>query len=294
MLGKHPSVISVGELISIGDRGFHDNQLCSCGKPFRECAFWTEVVTLVAGPSPSTWFARLARLRENVVRIRYVPALALSRHDRTGIPLTAQSVEYIDMLGEVTAAIAAVAGVNIVIDSSKHPPSGFFLSKCKTFDLYPAHLIRDCRAVAFSQQRTMVRPEIYWTTELMPRFSPAKTAFDWTLFNSLMHLLGNVAGRYCRIRYEDMVKDPNGVSQMLLDWVGADPSVPSHSSTKHHGIGEHELSGNPMRFQHEFKVIPDVEWLTNMSACDKAVATAISAPLLAKYGYNLMARPESR
>jgi hypothetical protein len=292
LLGEQSSVVSVGELIFIGDRGFHDNQLCSCGKPFHECEFWTEVVAQAAGPSPAKWFARFVRLKEEIARIRYVPALALSGNGRAGVPVPARSSEYIDMIGEVFNAIATVAGADIIVDSSKHPPYGFFLNKCKGFDLYPTHLVRDCRAVAFSQQRTRVRPEIHWTTEFMPQFSPSRTTFDWTLFNSLIQLLGKTTGRYRRIRYEDMTQDPEGTAQRLVSWIRADSRISPGRSAPCGNIKGHELSGNPMRFKREIKIVPDIEWLNSMAMRDKAVATVLGAPLLVGYGYKLISHPE--
>lgn len=289
LLGGHPSTISVGELMFIGDRGFHENQLCSCGSGFRQCEFWTQVVALAAGGSSADcWFTRMAHLRRNLARIRYVPALAASQQ-HTDIAFSSASTEYVDMISTLFDAIAAVANVALIVDSSKYPPYGFFLSKCKNIDLYPAHLIRDSRAVAFSQQRKKVRPEIQWTTELMPRISPARSAFDWTLVNALMHLLSRVTGRHHEARYEDIVENPVGVSQELLTWVGLDPAKSTLTATQK-PLTEHELSGNPMRFQRQFHVRPDVEWLTGMAARDHVVTTAVSAPLLLKYGYTLFTR----
>lgn len=199
----------------------------------------------------------------------------------------ARSAEYIEMLNALLKSIAAITGADVIVDSSKEPPHGFLLSKCNSVNLYPLHLVRDCRAVAFSQQRIRVRPEIYWKTEHMPRFSPTKSATDWMLTNSLMHLLGRTAGRYFRIKYEDMVLDPKKVSTALLNWVGVNITSPSNGPRVLNGAGEHELSGNPMRFKQEFKITPDIEWVESMATRDKIVTTAISASLLLKYGYGL-------
>jgi hypothetical protein len=286
LLNKQPSVMAVGELTFISDRGLQENQLCSCGKPFRSCDFWAEVVTRVARRSPQDWFARLTELKRNIARIRYVPALSSGHNHPPKTAFWTQAGEYVDMLGEVISAVAAVADVKVVVDSSKHPPYGFFLSRSNAFELYPVHLVRDCRAVAFSQQRIRVRPEIYWTTTRMPRFSPARTAFDWTLFNSLMHLLGTASGRYRRVRYEDIVTHPDEVTGTLLAWAGADAAAAPSDS-----VGEHQLSGNPMRMRRDFEVTPDTEWLSRMPARDKLAATALSAPLLLAYGYKLRAQP---
>lgn len=279
--------MSVGELTFIGDRGFRDNQLCGCGKPFRDCDFWSEVIAQAAGPSPEQWFGRLAYLKQSVAQTKRFPALVLDTRRRTNAPLISKSAEYTAMLNGIIQAISRVADVNVIIDSSKEPVYGFHLGRCEDIDLYPAHLVRDSRAVAFSLQRVRVRPEIHWTTELMPRVSCARSALDWTLINSLMHLLGNTTGRYSRIRYEDIVEDPQGASMALLGWAGVNIDANSDGKTVHDGNGEHELSGNPMRFQREFKIVPDREWLDSLSNYDYAITTALSAPLLARYGYQL-------
>lgn len=217
--------------------------------------------------------------------MRYIPPLAFARIDRSPTLLTGQALEYIAMLEEVMSAVTSVARVRTIIDSSKYPPYGFFLANGEDINLYPAHLIRDPRAVAFSQQRIKIRPDNYRATELLPRRTPAQTALAWTLFNSLMQLLGSITGRYFRIRYEDIVMDPEQASSKLLDWAGLDSSVPGKASTVHNGSSEHELSGNPMRFKSDFTITPDVQWLDSMAPRDKTVTTIISAPLLVRYGY---------
>jgi hypothetical protein len=275
--------MSVGELTFIGDRGFQNNQLCSCGEPFRDCSFWTKVVALTAGANPDGWFNRLVFLRECVGRTRRLPQLARSRFGSMGEPFASYSSEYTGMLGQIVNAISSVAGVPTVIDSSKDPVHGFHLSKSTEIDLYPVHLVRDSRAVAFSLQRVKLRPEIHWTTEVMPRVSPTKSAFDWVAMNSLMQLLGTVAKRYKRVRYEDIVQNPLDLPNVLLNWVG----VHSFDQPVSSAAGEHELSGNPMRFDRELKVVLDREWMGSMSGYDYLTTTAISAPLLSIYGYQL-------
>jgi hypothetical protein len=240
-----------------------------------------------AGSSPDEWYARLVHLKKRVERIRYIPALAFTRNDRNRGLLTAQGNQYMAMLGKVMRAAASVAGVSTIIDSSKYPPHGFFLANCKEIDLYPVHLVRDSRAVAFSQQRTKIRPEIYWTTEFMPRLSPAQTAFDWMLNNSCMQLLGRVTGRYLQVRYEDIVMAPEQASKTLLDWVGLDSSQLADSAAGPNVGTEHQVSGNPMRFQSAFEITPDMQWLDRMTTRDKVVTTVITAPLLVRYGYKL-------
>ncbi|MGH2905074.1 MAG: sulfotransferase [Solirubrobacteraceae bacterium] len=131
LLGQYPSVVSVGELSVIGSPGWQSDQLCSCGAPFKECVFWQDVIAQAAGSSPDQWYARLAYLKKRVERFRYIPTLALTQNDRNHHLFTTQNTEYITMLGKIMSAVASVAGVSTIIDSSKYPPYGFFLANWK-------------------------------------------------------------------------------------------------------------------------------------------------------------------
>jgi len=44
LLGEIDGFASFGELRHVWRRCFIDNQLCGCGRPFRECPFWTAAV----------------------------------------------------------------------------------------------------------------------------------------------------------------------------------------------------------------------------------------------------------
>ena len=66
LLGQINGCYSTGELRFIWSRGFEQNQLCGCGKPFRECEFWTEVVKEAFGGFEDIDYARIEELREPV------------------------------------------------------------------------------------------------------------------------------------------------------------------------------------------------------------------------------------
>jgi hypothetical protein len=49
---------------------------------------------------------------------------------------------------------------------------------------------------------------------------------------------------------------------------------------------DHTVSGNPSRFRTgNIELRPDEEWKVKMRRADKNVVTALTAPLLLKYGY---------
>ncbi len=43
MLGELPGCVAVGEIGRLWDKGLVENVECACGRPFRDCPFWSEV-----------------------------------------------------------------------------------------------------------------------------------------------------------------------------------------------------------------------------------------------------------
>lgn len=156
LLGQIDGFCSTGELRFIWQRGFAQNQLCGCGKPFRECEFWTGVVTEAFGGFEHVDHARLEEFRRSAER-RVSNGLS---PDETASLLSSYQ-EYFDAYRDIYAAIQKISGCQFIIDSSKNIANGFLLSAIPEIDLYTAHLIRDSRAVAYSWQRKKVRPEVH-------------------------------------------------------------------------------------------------------------------------------------
>ncbi len=77
-------------------------------------------------------------------------------------------------------AVAAVSGASVVVDSSKYPLHGLFLSTVPDIDLIAMLLVRDPRAVAYSWTRHKPRPEIHWKEQEMPRHGVARSALRGT------------------------------------------------------------------------------------------------------------------
>ena len=48
LLGQLQGYVVAGELKFIWQNGIRDNELCGCGAPFRECAFWQGVGEVVS------------------------------------------------------------------------------------------------------------------------------------------------------------------------------------------------------------------------------------------------------
>jgi hypothetical protein len=288
VIGMRDGFCSMGELQFIWGRSFGENQLCGCGLPFHECAFWREVSDRAFGVEPrDVDHAAATRLKSFVDDKRHLQWLILRAPPRFRSELLA----YGELLEHLYRAVLEVSGARVIVDSSKDPRHGFVLSRLERFDVHVVHLIRDPRAVAFSWKRTRRRPEIHWKAQDMMVQRTYASSARWTAHNALVELLGASAASYCRVRYEDFVLDPGAAVSTILahhDWIDEQSAT---AATKQMILEpSHTVAGNPMRFKTgplDIKI--DDEWRRAMGRSDRLSVAAATWPLLSRYGYSLRA-----
>ena len=275
LLGQREAWFSMGEFRMFW-HALRDGWRCGCGDPVARCRVWSEVVE---GSRPLDVSSVIADARATL-RIRHVPALAM--HVRGGLDPAA-----LDRLRETLARVyrvtAETAGARILVDSSKDPIYGLVLAGAPGIHMHVVHLVRDSRAVAWSWQRTRVRPEIESGRAYMPTRSATRTSLDWDLRNGLVHVLARRARSYTRVTYEELTADPerivDGVARRLGWHANPPPSVPV-------AVANHTVAGNPMRFTPGgITVDPDVEWCDRLDGRSRRLVTALTWPLLRAYDY---------
>lgn len=295
MLGQIGDFVAVGELSHIWERGFIDNQLCGCGRPFRQCDFWRSVVVTAFGGFERVHASDMAALRYSVARLRYIPQLMLPWQ----APTYQQGFQrYGEAVTQLYRAIRDVSRAKVVIDSSKDPRLIFFLRRLPGIDLHVLHLVRDSRAVAFSWSRKKIRPEITTRTTYMPTFRPMQSAWQWTWQNLLTELAGHTVRMNQRVRYEELVTWPRQTLSMILSAVGLG-SLSLDFILDDHSIRldtvNHTVAGNPMRFQSGIVQIRlDLEWQGQMPMSARRVVTSLTSPLLWRFRYPIAEKPVAR
>ncbi len=270
--------VAVGELRYVWSRGLVENQLCECGAPFRGCPFWTAVFEEAFGGLDEARPQEVARLAARVDRLRHIPRLAVP--DLRSVPFRADLEELGEVLRRLYAAVLSVSDGSVVVDSSKDPSYAYLLWACPSLELSLVHLVRDSRAVAHSWTRQKVRREIHWKLEHMRRRPPSLSARRWLQYHLVLEVLERRVPRSLRIRYEDLAADPEAAVARVAELTGA--SVPAAPLRTRPG---HSMSGNPMRFDGPQPVRPDTAWVEDMAPDDRRLVTAVTAPLLARYGY---------
>lgn len=286
-LGQVAGIVSVGELRYLWERGFHQNMLCGCGRPFRDCGFWTEVLRHAFG---SDLMHRVQYVTELQRAVDRPDRFLLTQHFRAArfAPAYRSKLrEYQAALGEVFSAVRVVSGCSVIVDASKAPGHGMLLRGVPGVRLKVIHLVRDARAVAHSLQRKKERPEVHWTRAFMPTYSPAKGALRWTIVNQIFGRFQKTVPYYSFMRYEQFAQAPSAELRRVLTELEIGPQPLDFIADGVINIKEtHGISGNPVRFgARQMKVRVDVAWRTEMPRSKRLIVGMIAWPELRRRGY---------
>lgn len=278
VLGQAKGSCFVGEVVYAW-RQF-DTRRCGCHMPLKECGFWAAVHRTAGGGDPPLDPGLFSAGRR--ARWRYMPLTFLPRPR-----LAARFREDWRRCERLYEALAAVSGARIIVDSSKSPVYGRMLTLLPALDVHVVHLVRDARAVAHSWRRLKPSRNIGGRPH-MNRHPPARVARLWMIDNLATELLRRRApDRYLRLRYEDFVDRPRESFERILAMLGERVSEAPF-------LGEgtvvlsptHSVKGNPDRFRTGFVDLRlDDEWRHAMRLTDRRLVTALTWPLLRRYGY---------
>ena len=293
VLGEVPGLVSVGEVRFLWERGVLQNRLCGCGEHFADCPFWTAVLEVAFGSAEVETTAR--RLRAELAqrtRMRRVPGLLTHRSGAL------DGDDLGDAISRVYAAIALVAGADVVVDSSKLPTYAALLGDLPGIDLQVLHLVRDPRAAAHSWRRRKQQPDL-GAAALMERRGAVKSAVLWRVWNSTLEHWCREHGVDHRLQnYESFVADPEGETRRILrrfelvhpyrvdavaDALFAGPGVVRLN-------GNHTVAGNPSRHEHGLvPLVPDEEWRSALGPAERRTVEVLTWPTLVHYGYHARA-----
>lgn len=290
-LGEAPDVVAVGEVLHLWERGLLHDERCGCGEQFSTCPFWRSVGKRAFGDWSRVIPAPAAYDRAAVVRTRRLGGLligALRPRRRLEQDRLARR------LGNLYAAIQEESGASVLVDSSKHPAYAFLLRRAPV-RLRCVLAVRDPRGVAFSWQKSVVRPEVTGEVAHMPRYSVVYTAMRWLFYNALFHFLSLLSVPVITVRYEDFMAAPKQTVSEILRFAGLEASEQETAHIRHNSVVlgvHHTVAGNPMRFNvGEVRFRPDNEWQSGLRPRARATVSLLTAPLRVVYGYVRWSRP---
>lgn len=284
LLARLDNVVVLGEVAHLWRRGVMEDQLCACGASFSSCPFWQEVGDRAFGGWEQVDVPRVLQLMDAVDRQRRIPQTA---RRRPSPKVAAMAEEYAEHYRKIYDAAREISGAEVVVDSSKVPPTALALSHDPRIDLRVLHIVRDSRGVAYSWTKVVPRPETE-TGEDMPRFGVRKSTALWLSHNLSISALSYRGFPVTRIRYEDLVADASTTvrsawQRLELPGPGVLPMI---DRTTVELVPTHSVAGNPMRFSLGTTTLrPDVAWRSAMPAHERRVVTALTYPVLRAMGY---------
>lgn len=282
LLNRVPGIVAVGELRHAFGRALGDNELCSCGRPFRDCPFWSAVLG-TAFPNGLDR-DRIHEAMQAINRVVATPGLLSQRLMSASMRKHAEVYDH--AFSTLYASILTVSGADVVVDSSKYPAHGLFLRTARSVMLSTMLLVRDPRAVAHSWQRRRLRPEVHWERREMPRHNVIRSALAWSTSNALTRLLDDGTTPFRVQRYEDLTERPAEVMSEIASFA-LGRTVPPDPLLFEARTGEsHTIAGNPLRLAGEqLEVKRDVGWQTEMSRAKQMAVAAICFRQMRRYGY---------
>ncbi|GIU97221.1 MAG: sulfotransferase [Actinomycetota bacterium] len=291
MLGQVPGLVAVGETGRVWDKGLVEDMACGCGEPFRACPFWTAVGEEAFGGWDRVDTAEATRLRDGLtLRGRAPHALALplilrpSLSRRYGADLR----RYQALMGRLYVGIHRASGGRVIVDSMKQPAHVYMVSRMPEVDLRVVHLVRDSRGVAYSKTKWVHRQGAR-SDEFRVRRPPPKSGEKWIWMNLSFDALAGLGVPTSRLRYEELVRSPKGALLRVLSELGIERRVDDLGF-----IGEgwvelptdHLAAGSRMRLEAgRLPLREDDAWRHRLSPTHRRVVTALTWPLLVRYGY---------
>lgn len=281
LLGAMAGVAFVGELRRLWEVGPDGDRRCGCGATHRECPVWSTVLPQVFDDGPPL---DEVRRWQATVAARYPSSLP--RRQRESARVDAARRDYGALLAATYRALAEATGARVIVDSSKAPAEGRLVLGLDGIEASLLHLVRDPRATAYSLVR---RSADGAAPGAHPRETLAGSA-GWVVRHARATAVcrSKAGSRSLVARYESMATDPNAFVRSAAALVGEPPPAtdvvvggafdagPDHTPT---GGGRFEPARVELRL--------DDRWQSGLSRADRALATALTIPLAARFGYRV-------
>lgn len=290
LLGSHPRVASLGEIINL-PMDWATNNRCTCGAPMRDCGLWSEVVrdferrhgidmaanpySLNLGPIYAAVGDR--RVTGGLYRARRRLGAALHYAElRSGAfgalrPLLPGTHEGLRNNLELFDLVGKRLDVDYVVDSSKVYTKAVGLYKLAPGRVKIILLIRDGRAVYYSMRKR--------------NFDRLFSLNSWyTHFRRALPLIENQVAPQdvLTVRYEDLARNPECELRRICTFAGLayEPAMLDFKTKTHHNV-----NGNDMRFASAAEIRLDTSWESRLDAEEKRFFQERAGWLNEKLGY---------
>lgn len=244
---------------------------CGCGRDLDRCPVWGELRR--AHEEQGVDVAEMRRAFHDFVRPRPGSLLRRlwARHGRAG---KARAALYAETMAATYRWLSERSGAGLLVDSSKLPAAAEVTAAARGAEVGVVHLIRDPRAVAHSLGRRRLREGRRRPARgehLRYLGAVLRATLDWTLRNAYVVLrLRGLSGRYARLRFEDLTRDPSGAIAPVLEMAGSSAAEGPIADHAFDAGENHILTGDESRFgRGRIAIEPQEAWREEMPAYAK-------------------------
>ena len=266
LLGEIDGFVNVGEASQslFNKKRVSMGLPCGCGHSMEECTFWNKLKYSLNND--------VQDFGTQVMKFRYFPLLISPLKPEI---FRQKYKKLIHSQMKLIEYIVDHSGCRIIIDSSKHPITGYILSQQSDVDLYILHTIRDIRGVVSSWKKPK---EYLWSQSIKD------TIKWWWLNNLLSEYLRFYAKDYILVRYEDLVRNPVKTLEHIVARFFQIREPINFFQENQAVVGVHHMLGsNPDKLFSGKLVVQERTW--KLSSKEYWFVSFLTLPLLIRYGY---------
>jgi hypothetical protein len=270
LLGNHPAIAAAGELAvwpkyegypKPGDDGPEHHR------------FWESIrqAYLEYGPAPD--FPTLIEAQEEIDGYRHFFRVLFNRVSGVTCQIYCRHTD------KLLGAIRSVSGRQVLVDSSKRMGRAWMLLRSRPSEVRIIHLVRDPRAMLWSQMKRNVEQDYK---------SPIKAMLHYSMKNLMSTFVQWRApqGTVLRMRYEDIVQQPLVEIRRIGSFLGLSMEELSNKiETDPLLLVPHLIDGNRLRQEKSVALRLDDEWRHRLRTGYRWLAVLLTLPFFLIYRY---------
>ncbi len=283
ILGSHPLIATVSELIGVTENTDFNSYMCSCGNKLANCDFWSVIADEMIAKFPDfnlrnfqTRFQPISGRFIDKLQFAYVPNRRAQSLRNAIYHFSPKHRKHLNNIIErnisLGESICRYFQKDYFLDASKNYLRIHHLKRNLKCPFKVIHLIKDGRGVFNSYKR------------YQPSLSDQGAILKWKSANiRIENALTEIeAENHFRLLYRDLANDTERTLQKLFNFIGLDfsPNCLNFQNQKHHIIGNTNT-----RLNKSNEIYYDEKWKDSLSASQLALFNKIGGDLNKKYGY---------
>ena len=262
VMNAHPNIQTAGELHQFIGHLLGDKD-CSCGKTLATCEFWRNTSNnfQVSIKELHQWKRQIKKQEAH----RNIPKYLFNKREYK---------DYSRIQELVFTNISKESKGKWILDSSKYIGRYLLLKRSEKLKVRGVYVVRDVRGVIASFKK-----------KVQSSRSPLSAILYYLMINTFAQLVSWTDKGVVKVRYEDFMRDPEGVSQQIYGRIS--PTLDTPISLPSEFEMPHIIGGNRLRKNKTIRLNFDEKWKKDFSKWQKIVYYCLAAPIMILNGYKI-------